>query len=107
MNENWLIESPVTMVEGEAITFSVDWLGAAMVEAPQVTVYKNGQDITATAMASGDDFVVSNNVVTLKEITAGDNDGGASYVAAIRCTVDNNVEIRKLLIHIVKACSEN
>lgn len=107
MNENWLIESPVTMVEGEAITFSVDWLGAAKVEDPQVTIYKNGQDITSTAMASGDDYVVSNNVVTLKKITAGSSDGGATYVAAIRCTVDSNTEIRKLLIHIVKAISEN
>ena len=107
MNENWLIESPVTMVEGEAITFSVDWLGAAKIENPQVTIFKNGQDITSVAMGGEDDYIVSNNVVTLKKITAGCNDGGASYVAAIRCTVDNNTEIRKLLIYIVKANSEN
>lgn len=106
MNENWLIESPVTMVEGEAITFSVDWLGAAKVEDPEVTIFKNGQDISSTVMVSGDEFVISNNVVTLKKITAGENDGGATYVVAICCTVDSNTEIRKLLIHIVKANSE-
>jgi len=107
MNETWLIESPVSMVEGEAIAFSVDWLGASKVEDPSTTVFKNGQDITETAMVSGDDYVISNNVVTLKKITAGSNDGGACYVVAIGCTVDNNAEIRKLLIRIVKANSEN
>jgi hypothetical protein len=107
MSENWLIESPVTMVEGEVIAFSVDWLGASKVEDPDAVVYKNGQDITETVMVSGDDYVISNNVVTLKKITAGSSDGGSTYVVAIGCTVDSNTEIRKLLIRIVKANSEN
>jgi hypothetical protein len=104
--EIWLIESPVTMVEGEEIAYSIDWLGANKVESPVVTVYKNGSDYTSTCMVSGDEHLVSGNVLTMKKITAIANDGGSRYVAAIQCTVDNNVEIRKLLIQIVKPYEE-
>jgi hypothetical protein len=104
--EIWLIESPVTMVEGEVIAYSVDWLGANKVENPGVTVYKNGADVTSSVMVSGDSHSVSGNVLTMKKITAGNNDGGSRYVVVIQSTVDQNTEIRKLLIQVVKADEE-
>ena len=106
MNEIWLIESPVTMVEGEAVAYSVDWLGANKVESPSVTVYKNGQDVSSSVMISGDSHVVSGNVVTLKKITAASGDGGNRYVVVVECVVDSNTERRKLLVHVVKPGSE-
>ena len=105
-NEIWLIESPVVMVEGEVIAYSVDWLGASKVESPSVTVYKNGQDVTSSVMVSGDSHTVSGNVLTMKKITAGGSDGGANYVVVVQCGVDNNTEIRKLLVQVVKASEE-
>ena len=104
--EIWLIESPVVMVEGEIISYSVDWLGSSKVENPSVKVYKNGQDVTNSVMVSGDSHTVSGNVLTMKKITAGNNDGGANYVVVVQCGVDNNTEIRKLLVHVVKASEE-
>lgn len=105
-NEIWLIESPVTMVAGEVIAYSVDWLGASKVESPSVTVFRNGANVTSSVMVSGDNHVISGNVLTLKKITAGSNDGGSRYVVVIQCGVDNNTEIRKLLIQVVKPYEE-
>lgn len=102
----WLIESPVQMVEGEVIAYSVDWLGASKVETPAVVIYKNGQDVTSLVMVSGGSHVVSGNVVTLKKITAQDNDGGNQYVVVVECGVDNNTERRKFLVQVVKASQE-
>ena len=104
--EIWLIESPVTMTEGEVIAYSVDWLGASTVSSPSVTVYRNGSDVTSTTMISGDSHVVSGNVLTMKKITAVANHGGSRYVVVIQCTVDSNTEIRKLLIQIVDPSDE-
>ena len=104
--EIWLIESPVVMVEGEVIAYSVDWLGASKVENPSVNVYKNGQDVTSSVMVSGDSHTISGNVLTIKKITAGNSDGGLNYVVVIQCGVDNNTEKRKLLVQIVKASEE-
>jgi hypothetical protein len=104
--EIWLIESPVVMVEGEVIAYSVDWLGANKVESPSITVYRNGSDYTSTCMVSGDSHAISGNVLTMKRISAVANDGGSRYVVVIQCSVDNNTEIRKLLIQIVKAYEE-
>ena len=106
MNEVWVVESPLVMVEGEEIAFSLEWLGACQVEEPAAVVYRGGQDVTGEVMVSGDEHVVSGAVVTLKKITAGASDGGAKYVVAIRCRVDGNREIRKLLLHVVRAGSE-
>ena len=72
----WLVESPVTMVAGEQIAFSVDWQGAARVSDPEAYVYRNGADITAEVMTSDDSHQVSGNVVTLKKLSAGLTHGG-------------------------------
>ena len=98
----WLIESPVSMVAGEQIAYSVDWLGATSVSAPQAGVYRNGADITAEAMDGEDAHSVSGNVLTLKKLRALDDDGGACYVLVVTANVDGNLERRKLLVRVVK-----
>lgn len=102
----WLIESPVNMVEGEQIAFSVDWQGAASVSDPDVVVFKNGVDITDQVLISSDSHVVSGVVLTLRKITARNTDGGARYVVVIQATVDGNKEKRKLLIRVARAAAE-
>lgn len=102
----WLIESPVVMVEGEQVAFSVDWQGAANVTGPGATVYKNGVDITAETMAAGDQHVVNGSVQTLKRLLARETDGGARYVVVVEADVDGNHERRKLLVHIVHRGAE-
>lgn len=103
----WLIESPVVMVEGEQIAYSVDWQGAVRVESPQAAVYKNGADITAQAMDADDAHVVTGSVLTLKKLRARSGDGGARYVLVVEAEVDSNLERRKLLIHIARAGAES
>ena len=102
----WLIESPVTMVEGEQIAFSVDWQGAARLSNPQASVFKNSANITAQSMDAGDEHVINGNVLTLKKLRAREADGGSRYVLVVEADVDNNHETRKLLIQVVKAGAE-
>lgn len=108
--EVWLNASPISMVEEEVIAFTVDWIGANKVESPVITVYKDEDDnnpITTSVFLSGDSHVVSGNqVVTLKKLTALGQDAGSSYVVTIQCGVDNNTEIRKLRINVVKNSDE-
>lgn len=107
MNEKlWLVESPLTMIEGEEIAFSVEWIGAVNLTEPESKVYKNGVDISENTMISGDNDTASGNVQTLKRITAKSGDGGSRYVVEISAKVDNNTEKRKLLIRVVKPGDE-
>ena len=99
----WLIESPVTMIEGEEIAYSVNWLGASKVEEPFVVVYKNGEEITEEVLNETDDNVISGSVLTLKRILARLSDGGARYIVLVEAIVNGNTERRKLLIQIVNA----
>ncbi len=105
-NSIWLIESPVVMVEGEQIAYSVDWQGAANVTNPVATLYKSGVDITADAMVAEDAYAINGSVLTLKRVLARAGDGGARYVLVVEADVDGNRERRKLLIHIVRAHAE-
>lgn len=102
----WLIESPVTMIEGEEIAYSVNWLGASKVDEPYVAVYKNGQDISEEVLNETDENVISGNVLTLKRILARQTDGGARYVVLIEALINGNKERRKLLIQIADADQE-
>lgn len=106
-NNIWLMESPVTMVEGEEIAFSVDWQGATYLNDPEATVYKNAVDITAAAMGGADAHVINGNVLTMKALTAGETDGGSRYVLLIEAMVDGNLERRKLLVQVVRADAES
>lgn len=107
MNEKiWLVESPLTMIEGEEIAFSVEWSGAVNLADPQSKVFKNGVDVSESVMISGDSDSASGNVQSLKRITALSGDGGTRYVVEVCANVDNNIEKRKLLIQIVKPGDE-
>lgn len=106
-NPVWLIDSPVSMIAGEQIAYSVDWQGATSVSAAGATVYRNGLDITAQAMDAGDAHVITGNVLTLKKLRALDPDGGARYVVLIHAQVDGNQERRKLLVQVVSASAES
>ena len=102
----YLIESPLTMIEGEQIAFSVDWQGAASVSAAAAWVFKNGADITAQTMDASDEHIINGNVLTLKNLRARSTDGGARYILVVEALVDGNRERRKLLIHIARAAHE-
>ena len=107
MNEKiWLVESPMTMIEGEEIAFSVEWIGAVNLSEPTSKVFRNGLDISAEAMISGDSDETSGNIQTLKKITARSGDGGSRYVVEVGALVDNNAEKRKFLIQIVRPGDE-
>ena len=102
-NDLFLIESPITMIEGETIKYSVEWLGATKLENPALAIYLNGKDISNKVLLGFDDFEIAGSVVTLKKITTGQNDGGLEYVVLIQCTVDKNIERRKLMIEVVES----
>ena len=87
------------MIEGEALTFSVDFIGASIVTSPSSKVYKNKSDYSGTVQSGSDS--ASGSVVTLKTITAQPNDGGSVYVVVVQAVVDGNVEKRKFLIRVV------
>lgn len=101
MTEVLLIESPISMIEGETITYSLTWQGASALASPTVTVFKDAEDITTEAMPSGS-HSVSGNVQTLKPLVAGSNHGGHIYVVIMQCSVDGNIERRKLIVKIIK-----
>ena len=105
-NQIWLAESPVRMIEGEEIAFSVEWCGAAQVQQPGSRVFRHGVEITETVMVSGDEDTASGSLQTLRRITALSGDGGNRYVVEVCANVDNNIEKRKLLIQIVKPGDE-
>lgn len=102
----WLIESPVVMVEGEKIAYSVDWQGAANLTNPAAFVYKNGVDITDQTMDGEDEHAINGSVLTLRRLQARSNDGGSRYVVLVEADVDGNRERRKLLVHIVRSAAE-
>ena len=100
MNEDiWVVEKDQVMIEGEAITFSVDFMGATAVTSPSSKVYKNGADISGTVQSGSDS--VAGSLVTLRTITAQSGDGGSIYVVVVEAVVDGNTEKRKFLIRVV------
>ena len=95
----WVIEKDQTMIEGEALTFSVQFLGATTVANPETKCYRNGADYSSTALSGSDS--ASGDTVTCKTVTAQANDGGSVYVMRVKAAVDGNTEMRKFLIRIV------
>ena len=100
----WVIEKDQTMVEEEALTFSVQFLGATTVASPETKCYKNGSDYSATALSGSDS--ASGDTVTCKTVTAQADDAGSVYVIAVKVLVDGNTEMRKFLIRIVGPADE-
>ena len=103
----FIIESPVSMLEGETIKFSIEWLGASRLVNPTMAVYQNGKDISSSVLLFFDDYEISGTVLTLRKISAKLNDGGSQYVVLIQCSVDANIERRKLVIEIIKSNTES
>lgn len=101
----WLVESPLDMLEGETITYSVLWEGATTVASTSATVYRNGADVTSTVMSAGS-HTQSGNVSTLKPLVAQSNHGGSKYIVAVQATVDGNTELRKFEILVIKPDEE-
>lgn len=100
------IESPISMLEGETITYSLTWQGSNSLSSPTVLVFKDGTDYTSTAMPSGS-HSVSGNVQTFKPlVTTAGTDGGKRFVVIIQCVVDSNTERRKLLVNIRRQDTE-
>jgi hypothetical protein len=91
------------MVEGEVITFSVQFIGATTVSSPQTKCYKNGSEYAAAL--TGSDSVVG-DTVTCKTVTAQTGDSGSVYVIRVKAVVDGNTEIRKFLIRITSPDEE-
>ena len=99
MNDVWVVEKDQVMVEGEAITFSVNFVGATTVASPDTKCYKNGSDYSSTALSGSSS--ASGSVVTCEVVTAQSGDAGEVYVMVVSATVDGNTEIRKFRIRIV------
>jgi len=98
----WIKESPVAMVEGEVLPFTVLFEGAESVSSPVSTVFKGGQDYSSEVQLSGDSDLASGNVVSIKKITAKPGDAGSHYIVNVQAVVDSvRTEIRKLKINIV------
>ena len=89
------VESPVSVVEGETITFSVTFWGAATTSSTIVYRNQSSTAVTATIMPSGSQ-TESGNVVTLKPATA--FTGGSRYIFAVTATVAGNVRVRKFMV---------
>lgn len=103
-NDVWVIERDQVMVEGETLTFSVQFIGATTVVSPETKCYKNGAEYAAAL--SGSDSA-SGDAVTCKTVTAQAHDGGAVYVMRVKALVDGNTEVRKFLIRITSPEDES
>lgn len=87
------------MVEMEALTFSVQFIGATTVSSPGTKCYRNGADYSSTALSGSDS--ASGDTVTCQTVTAQPNDDGSVYVIRVKAVVDGYTEMRKFLIRVV------
>ena len=78
--------------EAESVAYSIEYADYSSVSSPSVTVYRNGSDVTSTVMPSGS-HTVSNNVVTMKNLTA--LNGGDTYIISITVTVTGSQTIQR------------
>jgi len=101
----WVIENDQVMVEGEAITFSVNFVGATVVSSPDTRCYKNGSDYSSTALTGSSS--ASGSVMTCETVTAQSGDAGEVYVIVVSATVDGNTEMRKFKIRIAAPGDES
>lgn len=111
MSDVYLIGSPVKMIEGEAIQWSVTFRGASSLSSQDATVLlvKEGadnEDITSEVFISGDSHTVSGGALLLKKLTARDGDAGETYLVVVEALVDStNFEKRKFEIKVVDDAS--
>ena len=106
--EVWTIpgseDNPIYVVEGDVIEYGVVYEGTPS-SVTSVTVYRDGEDITSTAMASGSNSV-SGKTVSWKPLTFGTDDGGTRYVVLTKAVVDGNTENRKTFFHVTLKSGE-
>ena len=91
----WILESPVHVVEGISIPFTITFPWATTVSAsPTVEIYKDGSstNTASTYMPSGS-HSVSGNTLTMKNLTAV---VPGKYVLVINATVDGVADVWKL-----------
>lgn len=106
--EVWTIpgseDNPIYVTESDVINYVVTYEGTPSAVS-SVTVWRDGTDITSTAMASGSNSA-SGKTVSWKPLTFGTNDGGTRYVVTTKATVDGNTENRKTLFHVLSKSAE-
>jgi len=88
-NASWVIETPVTMVEGEAKTFNITVPGATTIATPTCKTYNQETDTSSTNLSGT--AAASGNVITTQIV--GTVKGGETYVLATTATVDGNTRI--------------
>lgn len=99
------IESdPLYVVESDVISYGVTFEGTPT-SVTSVTVWRDGEDITSVAMASGSNSF-SGKTVTWKPLTFGANDGGTRYVVTTKAVIDGNTENRKTFFHVLSKSTE-
>ena len=86
-NDVWLKQSPIDQIEGDniSIPYTVVFDGITTVAVNEITVYKDGQDVTSTVMPSGN-HTVAGNRLTMKALTALEYPG--DYIIVIEVDVD-------------------
>lgn len=103
---NQFPDSPLKMVVGESIAYSVAFEKDSLVLDEAVTVWREEEDITATAMPSGA-HSISNNILTLKPLVILDDDEGTDYIIEVQAKVNGNTLIKKLVVNVYAAWDEN
>jgi hypothetical protein len=105
----WLEESPIDVVAGEKVTYSVTWTGKTAGSGPETHIYKNNKLMDKTMLAHNEDTSIVNAisngsppVQTLPTISFGEKDGGSEFVLIIQATVDGQTELHKCLFRCVK-----
>jgi hypothetical protein len=96
-NDPWVIESPVTMVEGSSAAFTIQVVGATTVASPTCAIYNNQQDTSSTNLTGS--ASVSGNVITTKIV--GTVKGGERYILATTATVDGRTDVYLLEIRVI------
>jgi len=99
-DQNWAIESPIKVVEGESITIACTFW-TTVTGTPTCAVYRNRSStaVTSTVMPAGS-VSVNVSVVTLKPATA--MVGGSRYTFAVTATVSGNTRIKKFMAIVQK-----
>ena len=103
VGEIFILESPISLTEGDKPTYSIVLSGATTIASATVEIYKNGSGsniATTLSMTSGN---FSYGVGSLTTPTFQNFVGGNKYVAVITVTVDGVVEVRKIQFNVQKA----
>ncbi len=89
----------IDMTEGEKNRYAYRWEGARTISSVTVAVYRDGTDITSSALPSGTNDI-NGDVITIKRLNVQTGDANQEYVISITGVVDGNTEVRKQLVKI-------